>query len=145
MPASSKEFFDIQATIEFGFTLKRLPDMTRTYSQMHRTSKNSGHSSMIWPFRSNGWVFVYELIGPGFEPSCSQLNFRFSACFEQGVFLHSGNYRVWIHSETRAWHDKNIQSEYGSLVHFLHLINSSLVTAEFFISHNIRNYINKRN
>ena len=22
---------------------------------------------------------------------------------------HSGNYRVWIHSETRTWHDKNIQ------------------------------------
>ena len=21
---------------------------------------------------------------------------------------HSGNYRVWIHSETRTWHDKNI-------------------------------------
>ena len=24
--------------------------------------------------------------------------------------LPSGNYRVWIHSETRMWHDKNIQS-----------------------------------
>ena len=24
---------------------------------------------------------------------------------------HSGNYRVWIHSETRTWHDKNIQSD----------------------------------
>ena len=22
----------------------------------------------------------------------------------------SGNYRMWIHSETRMWHDKNIQS-----------------------------------
>ena len=29
----------------------------------------------------NGWVFVYELSGSG----------------------------VWIHSETRMWHDKNIQ------------------------------------
>ena len=145
MPASSKEFLDIQASIEFGFTLKRLRDMTRTYSQMHCTSKNSGHRSIIWPFRPNGSVFVYELIGSGFESSCSQLNFRFSVCFEQGVFLYPGNYRVWIHSETRAWHDKNIQSEHGSLVHFLHLINSSLVMAEFFISHIIRNYTNKRN
>ena len=34
----------------------------------------------------------------------------FRACFEQGVPWHSGNYRVWIHSETRTWHDKNIQS-----------------------------------
>ena len=32
MPASSKEFLDIQATIECGFTLKRVCDMTRTYS-----------------------------------------------------------------------------------------------------------------
>ena len=36
-PASSKEFFDIQAIIEYGFTLKRVRDMIRTYSQMHRT------------------------------------------------------------------------------------------------------------
>ena len=33
-----------------------------------------------------------------FEPSCNLLNFRFRACFEQGVLWHSGNYRVWIHS-----------------------------------------------
>ena len=30
-PASSKEFLDIQATIECGFTLKRVRNMTRTY------------------------------------------------------------------------------------------------------------------
>ena len=34
MPASSKEFLDIHATIECGFTLKRILDMTRTYSQL---------------------------------------------------------------------------------------------------------------
>ena len=38
-PASSKEFLDIQATIECGFTLKRVRDMTKTYSQIHRTDK----------------------------------------------------------------------------------------------------------
>ena len=27
-----KEFLDIQATIEYGFTLKRVRDMTRTFS-----------------------------------------------------------------------------------------------------------------
>ena len=32
VPASSKEFFDIQATIEWGFTLKPIHDMIRTYS-----------------------------------------------------------------------------------------------------------------
>ena len=35
---------------------------------------------------------------------------RFRACFEHRVPWHSGNYRVWIHSEMRTWHDKNIQS-----------------------------------
>ena len=53
-PASSKEFLDIQATIECGFTLKRVRDMIRTYSQMHRTDKYSQHSSIIWPVWLNG-------------------------------------------------------------------------------------------
>ena len=47
-----------------------------------------------------------------FESSCSHLNFRFRACFEQGVPWHSGNYRMWTHSETRTWHDKKIQSDF---------------------------------
>ena len=33
-PASSKEFLDIQATIECGFTLKRVRDMIRTFSRL---------------------------------------------------------------------------------------------------------------
>ena len=56
------------------------------------------------------WVLVYELSGSGFESSCSHLNFRFRASFEQEVPWHSGNYRTWIHSKTRTWHDKKIQS-----------------------------------
>ena len=44
----------IQETIECGFTLKRVRDMTRTYSQMHRTDKYSEHSSIIWPVWPNG-------------------------------------------------------------------------------------------
>ena len=55
-------------------------------------------------------AFIYELNGCGFVPSCSHLNFRFRDCFQLGVPWHSGNYRVWIHSNTRTWHDKNIQS-----------------------------------
>ena len=55
-------------------------------------------------------MFVYKPSGSGFDSSCSPLKFRFRACFEQGVPWHSGNYRMWIHSETRTWHDKNIQS-----------------------------------
>ena len=41
-------------TIECGFTLKRVRDMTRTYSQKHRTDKYSEHSSIIWPVWPNG-------------------------------------------------------------------------------------------
>ena len=44
----------IQATIECGFTLKRVRDMIRTYSQMHRTDKYSQHSSIVWPVWLNG-------------------------------------------------------------------------------------------
>ena len=33
-PVSSKEFLDIQATIDFGLTLKRICDMIRTYSDI---------------------------------------------------------------------------------------------------------------
>ena len=84
--------------------------MIRTYSQRHRTDKYSQHSSIIWPIWLNGWVFVYELSGCTFESSCSHLNFRFRDCFEQRVPWHWRNYRVWIHSERRTWHDNNIQS-----------------------------------
>ena len=49
MTASSKELFDIQATIQCEFTLKRIHDMIRTYSQMHRTDKYSQRSSIFLP------------------------------------------------------------------------------------------------
>ena len=45
---------DIQATVECGFTLKCIRDMTRTYSQMHHTDKYPEHSSIIWPVWPNG-------------------------------------------------------------------------------------------
>ena len=52
-PASSKEFFDIQATIEIGFTLKPVRDMTRKYREMHRTDKYPEHTSIICPVLPN--------------------------------------------------------------------------------------------
>ena len=72
-----------------------------------RTTQFVNEHSVI---RLNDWVFVYELSCSWLESSCGHLNFRLGACFEQGVSWHSGNYKVWIHSETRMWHDKNIQS-----------------------------------
>ena len=87
----------------------RMCDMIRTYSQMHLTDKYLQHSAIIWPVWLNGWVFLYKLVGCGFNPRYIYLNVRYRACFEQGVFWHSGNYRVWIHSEKGTWHHKNIQ------------------------------------
>ena len=72
-------------------------------------------------------MFVYELSGCGFESSCSHLNFRFHACFEQGIYWHSGKYGVWIHSETRTWHDKNIQSQGTVLIEMKYLKNETQV------------------
>ena len=93
-------FLDIEPTIECGFTLKNVRDMTGTYSQIHLTSRYKHHSSIIWPVWQNGWKFVYELSGCVFESIFNDLNFRFHVCSEQGVPWHSGNYRVWNHCET---------------------------------------------
>ena len=69
---------------------KGISDCNWTRVQNHLVRKRT----LVWP---NGWVFVYEL----------------SACFGQGVPWHSDNYKVWNHSETRTWHDKNIQPKKG--------------------------------
>ena len=74
-PLLKKEFLDTEATIECGFTLKRIYDMIRTYSQMHHANKYSQQSSIIWPVWLNGRVFLCELSGCGFESRCSHLNF----------------------------------------------------------------------
>ena len=48
-----------------------------------------------------------------FQSSCDHLNFRLCACFEQGVPWHSGNYRVWISSETI----RNMTRRYSQMQH----------------------------
>ena len=47
--------------------------MIGTYIQMHRTDKNSQHSSIICPVWLNGWVFVYELSICGFQSRCCDI------------------------------------------------------------------------
>ena len=59
--------------------------------------------------------------------SCSHLSFRFYTCFEQGIPWHSGNYRVWINSETRTWDDKNIQSNAPYRLHHIDYSRHSLI------------------
>ena len=64
-------YFDNLATIHCGFTKKCIPDMIRTYNQLHCT-ECSHHNSILWPVWLNGWVFVYKLSGCGFESCCGQ-------------------------------------------------------------------------
>ena len=72
---------------------------TQTHNHLvHKWTLN--HFRPVW---LNGWVFVYELSVCGFESCCSHLNFKFPACFEQGIPWQSDNYRVWIHSEMCMW------------------------------------------
>ena len=80
-------------------------------------------------------MFFYELSGCAFESSCSHLNFRFRACFKQGAPWHSGNYRVWFHSETGTWHDKSIQS--NAFVSWCNFSSSFVNCKNFFFSKSI--------
>ena len=84
-PVSSKDFLDIQTTMECRFHLKRLCDMIITYRQMHHTDKYLQHSSIIQPVWLNGCVFIYKLSGCGFKYCCCHLNFRYCTCFKQGI------------------------------------------------------------
>ena len=91
---------------------------------MNGTDMYSEHSSFIWPVWPSGWVFVYELCGSGFKSSCSHLNFRFCAWFEQGVPWHSGNYRVWfilkrVRDMTRTYSQKNRTGKYSEYLNHL--------------------------
>ena len=88
-----------------------ISDCSWTWTHNHLVHKRTlNHlAKMVWPIWLYDWVFIYELSDFGFESSSSHLNFRFRACSEQGVSWHSGNCRVWIYSEMRTWHDKNIQ------------------------------------
>ena len=105
---------------------------SQAHTQLSDCNGTQTHNHLVneQPVWLNGWVLVYELSGCGFEYRCK--NFRFRACFEQGVPWHSGNYRVWIHSETRTWHDKNIQT-YPITLSFLYV---NVVTSKSLIKSN---------
>ena len=88
--------FEIACSFDFQKTWRNLLQNRELLKKVMKSYKNLAFSKVIvW-----------------FESRCSHLNFRYRVCFKQGVPWHSGNYRVWIHSETRTWHDKNIQSFY---------------------------------
>ena len=77
-------------------------------SQMHRRDKYSQHSSIILPVWPNGWVFVYQLNSCGFGSRCTHLNFRYRACFEQGILDIQANIECGFNLCT--WHDNKVQS-----------------------------------
>ena len=87
---------DIQENIECKFTLKVVREIIIKHSQMHRTGTYSQHSRLIWPVYLNGWVIVLELSGVVFKYHCSDINFRFRTCFEQGVFDIQANIECWF-------------------------------------------------
>ena len=85
--ASSKEFLDIQATIECGFTLKRGRDMIRTYSQNTFALDliwNQMDSSAIW-FKLEFLWHLHEFNSISSEVSSFLVSFhssvRYHACF----------------------------------------------------------------
>ena len=92
LPVLSKEFLDIQATMECGFTLKHVSDMIKTYCQIHRKDKYSEDSSINWPLWLHGLVFIYKRSSCSCESCCSHLKFRYPTCFKQGVFLTA----IWL-------------------------------------------------
>ena len=83
----------------------KLCDCNGIWTHNHLARKQTLHHLANWSVWLNGWVFVYELSDCGIESRCNHLNFRYRICFKQGDPWHSGNYRVWFHSETRTWHD----------------------------------------
>ena len=86
--------------------LKRKRDMTRTYSQMHRTYKYSKFSLIIWSVWTNGWVFVYDVSGCGFESHCSHLGFIelfISVSMEEESFSGKWLLIIWISDKTLKW------------------------------------------
>lgn len=68
-------------------------------------------------------MLVYKLTGCRLDSRYNSLNFRYCACSKQGPPRISGNFWMWIYSETRTWPDNIIQlnashnnySQHGSI------------------------------
>ena len=79
----------LEATIHFIISLD---DST------HHSSNNSNgmrtHNHLVCKGTLNHLAKLGELSACRFESRCCHLNFRYRACFKQGVLWNSGNYRV---------------------------------------------------
>ena len=85
----SLPFLDVlisQSNKGFTTTVYHKATFSRVYSNFNGFSDCNWirtHSHLVHRGTLNH--FVYKLSGCGFESSCSHLNFKFRACFEQGV------------------------------------------------------------
>ena len=77
----------------------------RTYNHLVR-KRTLNHLAKLAKWLS---CVVGTYLYSAFDPLQS-LKLQISRLFRARVLWHSGNYRVWIHSDMRTWHDKNIQS-----------------------------------
>ena len=68
-------------------------------------TRTQNHLVLKWTLNQFGQMMAWVRV------QLQSLKLEIHACFEQGVPWQSGNYRLWIHSETDAWHDKNICTE----------------------------------
>ena len=137
MPASSKEFLDIQATIECGFTLKHVRDTTRTYSRMNFGMKLIfrmwlGIHNYIWffspcdqPYLSMPKVIAsikYIICQDWIELSCwifaygmaHQIAWIF---YKKYIFRKAWSFE-FIFSTTVERHDRNLLTKFWSLMTF---------------------------
>ena len=92
---SLKNIFTEESTIKNQKVKSTLfPNSLRFVRSHPRTCSNFGTT-----WNTGGPTSIYLI----------HLNFRYRVCIEQGVPWYSGNFRMRTHSETRTWHDKNIQ------------------------------------
>ena len=118
-------FFSDLLVIRMICFYKQEPFYSKRFFQVRVKYKRYG----LWRDHMK-FLFLYSktTFNIGFESRRSHLNFRFCACFEQGVPWHSGNYRVWIYYETRTWHDKNSQINFHNLSYWVMLKNCEFCT-----------------
>ena len=85
------------SSFEIIFILSRPKIWLKFYLGQNVHAHNSRIRTNFW---LNRWMLIFELSGCGFQSCYGPLNFRYRACSEEGVPLHSGNYRVHIQSKS---------------------------------------------
>ena len=67
---------------------EELPTLKIFFLLTAHTDKNLQHSSINWPVWLNGWVFIFKLIGCGFESRCSHLIFSYWFLLVNTIIQH---------------------------------------------------------